>query len=402
MARGYLHPVLALAIISLAGPGCSSNNSDTSNGAGAHATQNGVARTSCTLVDSGSGPTGTAPVHAEKMVTGLETPWSLVFLPGGDQLVTERPGRVRLIQNGALAGQPVLTVSTDTAEGSERGLLGMALDPGFVQNSFFYIYYTAIENSQDVDRIERYTLAANHQSATFSKRILDGINSGNVHNGGRIKFGPDGMLYVGTGDPLSTLSQNLNSPNGKILRIAPDGSIPAGNPTAGNPVYISGERNVEAFDFLNSSVMVIADNGPTGEINGWTGHDRVQFGSAGDNFGWPGIYGCETGANYASTSLSWVDAVPPGGALFYTGSQIPEWTGSVLIGATGAEHLHRVVFQTNPYGVTSHEVYFQGTYGRLRDVVQGPDGNVYVTTTNCDSRGTCPSDGDYILKISHD
>jgi glucose/arabinose dehydrogenase len=325
----------------------------------------------------------------------------MAFLPNGDMLVTERPGRVRLIQNGTLVTQPVLTVSTVNNPGQERGLLGLALDPQFSQNSLFYIYYTAIENGQDVDRIERYTLASGHQSATLNKLVFDGIQSGNVHNGGRLKFGPDGMLYVGTGDPLSTLSQNLSSPNGKILRIAPDGSIPSNNPISGSPVYISGERNVEAFDFVNSSVMMIAENGPTNEINGWTGHDRIQFGAAGDNFGWPNIYGCETASNYATTSMSWVDAVPPGGAMIYNGGAIPEWSGSILIGATGAEHLHSFTFQQNPYGITSHEVYFQGMYGRLRDVLQGPDGNVYVTTTNCDGRGTCPSDQDYILKISH-
>ena len=347
------------------------------------------------------------------MVTGLEVPWALVFLPAqsgqldNDALVTERPGRVRLIQNWNLISQPVLTLNVVESPGTERGLLGMALDPAFAENSLFYVYYTVSENGQDVNRIERYVLSADHKSAKLDRIVLDGVPSGSIHDGGRLKFGPDGKLYLGTGDPTNyALAQDPKSLAGKILRLNSDGSTPSDNPIAGNPLYLLGVRNVEAFDWIGGGVMAIAEHGPTGEL-GESGHDRVELTAGGDNFGWPTVYGCESGNGFATPALSWNEAVPPGGGAYYTGNRIPEWTGSFLFGALEATHLHRVVFQTNPYGVVSHEVYFQGDYGqgggygRLRDVVQGPDGYLYVTTSNCDGRGTCPSVQDVILRIAH-
>jgi glucose/arabinose dehydrogenase len=363
-----------------------------------------LAKGACAFVEQGSGPVGTVPVHAETVVSGLTVPWSLVFLPNGDSLVTERPGRVRLIQGGNLATKPVLTLNVVENPGTEQGLLGMALHPAFAQNSLFYVYYSVNENGTTVNRLERYTLSPDHTTATLDRIILDGVPSGSVHDGGRIKFGPDGMLYIGAGDTTQfALAQNPASMAGKILRITPDGGIPADNPVSGNPYFVMGIRNVEAFDWLSNGILMIAEHGPTGELNGWTGHDRIEFAQAGDNFGWPTGYGCENGAGFAQSSLSWNDAVPPGGAVIYTGTTIPEWTGNLIVGTLGSTHLHRIVFQTSPnYSVVSHETYFDGTYGRLRDVVQGPDGNLYVTTSNCDGRGSCPADQDLILRIVHD
>ncbi len=357
----------------------------------------------CLLQDPGWGQAGSVPLHVEKAFTGLEVPWAITFLSNGDWLFTERPGRIRLIQGGAVVSAPVATIST--GEPGEGGLLGMALDPAVDQNHFIYVFYT---NPQNMNQVQRFILSADHKTATPDKVLIDGIPAGPFHNGGRIKFGPDGRLYIGTGDSENPpLAQSPGSLNGKILRINSDGSIPADNPIAGSPVYAMGIRNLEAFDWVNPLMMIVADNGPTGEL-GLTGLDKVSFASAGDNLGWPTITGCSAQSGLVTPILSFnqQDPGPPGGGVIYQGSAIPEFDGNFLIGMMGigdgtAMQLHRVVFDAATRSLVSHEVYLQGQYGRLREVVQGPDGALYVTTTNCDSRGTCPSDGDYILKITH-
>jgi glucose/arabinose dehydrogenase len=127
----------------------------------------------------------------------------------------------------------------------------------------------------------------------------------------------------------------------------------------------------------------------------------VSVARAGDNLGWPAIYGCQSRSGMVSPSLTWAEAAPPGGAAFYRGTQIPEWQGSFLVGTLGSRHLHRVVFESPESArVAEHEVYFDGELGRLRDVVMGPDGELYVTTSNCDGRGTCPSERDRIVRIT--
>jgi glucose/arabinose dehydrogenase len=355
---------------------------------------------SCQLVPSGFGPTGATPVIAVPVVTGLEVPWDIAFLPGGtDWLVTERPGRLRLVRQNSLMTAPVMTV--DTVSGSEGGLLGIALDPQFQQNSYFYVYLTAQGASGYVNRVQRYVLSADHTSATADQVILDNIIWNTIHNGGRIKFGPDGMLYVSTGEGAdATAPENAASLSGKILRIARDGSIPLDNPQPGLPWFIKGIRNSEAFDWWDSGTLLIADNGPTGEYEGRVGGDKLLIAQKGNDTGWPTIWHCETQAGLVSPILTWTGAVPPGGLLINQGDDIPGWKGSILIASTGAEHLHRVVLGVGGT-VASHEVYLQGAsgIGRERSVLQGPNGEIYLTTTNCDGRGTCPSGQDGIYRL---
>jgi glucose/arabinose dehydrogenase len=409
MMRTLIFVVVIPAFMISAWLGCSSGGSSSPN-SGPQISQ--ISRSSCDFISSGYGSAGTAPVHANKWITGLNVPWALAFLPNSsDALVTERAGTIRLIQNGQLVTAPVASITVTSSPGTEQGLLGLALDPQFSSNSYFYVYNTVSENGTNVNRLDRYVLSSNHTSATFSQTILDGVPSGSVHNGGRIKFGPDGNLYIGTGETENgPLAQDTSSPAGKILRITSSGQAASGNPIAGNPYYVMGVRNVMAFDWVNPQTMIVAEHGPTGEVNDWYGHDRIEFVAGGENFGWPNVYGCggtsgsggaSGGTSYATPALSYDEAVPPGGGLYYTGSAIPEWKGSFLVGTLISTFLGRYVPQSNPYGIGTNETYFNGTYGRLRDVEQGPDGNVYVTTSNCDGRGTCPSDGDYILQVVH-
>jgi glucose/arabinose dehydrogenase len=357
----------------------------------------------CTLVSDGWGPTGTVPLHVETAFSGLEVPWDIQFLPGGDWLISERPGRIRLVSGGQLRSDPVMTLST--GEAGEGGLLGLALHPQFVKNGFFYAFYTTTQNSQTVNRIERFKLSSDHLHAASDRVLIDGIPAASFHDGGRIRFGPDGMLYAGTGDSGSPdFAQDAASLNGKILRISPDGGIPPDNPHAGSYVFAMGLRNPEAFDWADSQTMLVADNGPTGEL-GLTGLDKVIWARAGLNLGWPLITGCNSQSGLQTPILSWVTAAPPGGALIPHGSLVPEFDDNFLVAMMGigdgsARQLHRVVLDPQSHRMTSHEVYLKDTYGRLRGVYQGPDGALYVTTTNCDSRGTCPPQKDVVLRVT--
>jgi glucose/arabinose dehydrogenase len=354
---------------------------------------------SCRLEELTFGPEGRVPIRVEEVVTGLEVPWGLAFLPDGGLLITERPGRIRRVVEGRLRPEPVARVSV---EGGEGGLLGLALHPHFTENRLFFIYFTTRKAGAAVNRVERWKLAPDGATAEREKLILDDIPAARYHDGGRLRIGPDGMLYVGTGDAGEpSRSQDRASLAGKLLRLTPDGAVPADNPFKGSPVFLWGIRNTQGFDWLDPGKLVLVDHGPSGDL-GRSGHDEVNVAVKGANLGWPDIYGCETREGMVTPVLSWRTAVPPGGAALYTGQAIPEWRGSLLVGTLGSRHLHRVVLKGDR--LEQHEVYLRGDppdgYGRLREVIMGPDGQLYVTTSNCDGRGRCPRDGDKVLRIT--
>jgi aldose sugar dehydrogenase len=355
-------------------------------------------RARCELVEQGYGSSGQVNVSVEEVVSGLEVPWGIAFLPDNAMLVSERAGRVRLVQNGQLRPQAIATINV--SDRGEGGLLGIAAHPDFANNRFFYVYFTASANGTPVNRVERWRLSPDGLSASRDRIIIDNIPVAQFHNGGRIRFGPDGMLYVGTGDARKPeLSQDVNSLAGKILRLTPDGQVPADNPFPGNPAYILGIRNTQGFDWVNESTLWVSDHGPSGEL-GRSGHDEVSVAQAGDNLGWPTAYRCESRQGLVTPAIVWRQALPPGGAAIYTGNTISEWQGSLMVAALRAEQLQRVVIDPQSGQVQQHEVYLRGQHGRLRDVVMGPDGELYVTTSNCDGRGSCPADGDKILRIT--
>ena len=354
---------------------------------------------SCTLVPIGFGPNGGVPFEVETVATGLVVPWAITFLPDGDWLVTERPGRVRLFSKGQLVSDPVTTIDVTAAD--EGGLLGIAASPQFAANRFFYVYGT-FQDSERHNKVLRYKLAADNRSATFDKIIFDRIAGAAYHDGGRLRFGPDGMLYIGTGDARDPdRAQSPASPNGKLLRVTPDGLVPPDNPSPASPVFVSGIRNTQGFDWLDAKTMVIADHGPSGDL-GRKGHDEINLATAGQNLGWPTIFGCQSRDGMVSPVLTWKEAVPPGGLVVYKGTKIPEWTNSILVATLGSRHLHRVVLDGGKPSL--HEVYLAGEppsgRGRLREIVVSPEGELYVTTSNCDGRGACPADKDQILRIT--
>jgi len=356
----------------------------------------------CVYETDGYGESGTVDVSVEVVAEGLVTPWGLGWLPGGDMLLTERDGRLsRIGTDGtvtALANVPI------TASG-EGGLLGLALHPDFATSRWLYLYYTTDnpDGAGVINRVERWTLSEDGVAAA-DRVIVDAIPARLYHNGGRLRFGPDGHLYVGTGDAGNPdAAQDTDSLAGKILRVDDSGGVPADNPF-GNPVWIWGVRNTQGFDWIDGGpAMAVSDHGPSGLSNedGRSGHDEVSVAEPGDNLGWPDIYACETGDGFVTPAITWADAMPPGGAAFYTGDEIEAWQGDLLVGvmgfSAGTPHLHRLRLDANG-AVEITETYLEQDYGRLREVVMGPDGGLYVTTSNCDGRGTC-GDGDRILRL---
>ncbi|MEL6760819.1 MAG: PQQ-dependent sugar dehydrogenase [Myxococcota bacterium] len=365
-----------------------------------------VERAACELVPEGFGPAGTAEITVEVVASGLSVPWSIGFLPGGDLLVTERYGAVVRVRDGELVEPPVATIDIDP-EG-EGGLLGLAMHPDFETNRLFYTYHTEDDPSGAFNRITRWSLAEDGLSASVERVVLDGIPAGRFHNGGRIRFGPDGFLYIGTGDAIDPdSSQDTMSLAGKILRIDEDGGVPSDNPFPGSATWVYGVRNTQGFDWLDDGTMVMTDHGPTGSPweNGREGHDELNVVFPGDNLGWPDTYACEEAEGQLPPSMVWFEAMPPGGTAIYRGSEVPEWQGDVFIGVLGfgeqeIGHLHRARLNET-FGVDENETYLFNRFGRLREVIMGPDGGLYVTTSNCgDGRGICDNPlGDLVLRV---
>lgn len=359
----------------------------------------------CELVEGAAqGRAGGVAIQTEKLVDGLEVPWAMAFLPNGDLLLTERPGRVRLVKAGHLEPDPVATF--EVGQNAEDGLLGLALDPGFATNRRFFVYLTGLgANGKNVNRVERWTLSPDGESASFDRMILDGVSAASVHNGGRLRVGLDRMLYVGIGDATDEArAQDIEAVNGKILRLTLDGATPADNPRAGKPWYVMGVRNPHGFDWVGQNLW-IADHGPTGELGMGQGFDELTMARGGDNLGWPVVISCDEKRGMRSPRLVWEVSLPPGDMIRYNGNAIPEWNGALVISTLKSRHLQVVRLDpSSPNGVASHDIYLAGDppagLGRLRALAVGPDGALYVGTSNCDGRGDCPATGDAIWRVT--
>lgn len=331
------------------------------------------------------------------MAEDLAIPWGIDWLADGRMLMTERDGRLTVVSDGVVTAVGQVDV-TSTGEG---GLLGLALHPE--DEGAFFVYATVDdEPSGTINQVQLWRLSGD--SASFEAVVFDDIPARQFHNGGRLRIGPDDKLYIGTGDAGSPdRSQDLDDPAGKLLRVNLDGSIPDDNPDPASATWVSGIRNTQGFDWLDDGRMLITDHGPSGlpAEDGRSDHDEVSVASPGDNLGWPDIYACEEGEGFVTSSITFAEAMPPGGAAIYTGTEIPEWQGDLIIGVMGfsstTPHLHRLRL-TDGGNVEISEVYLPDAYGRMREVAMGPDGGLYVTTSNCDGRGTC-GEGDLVLRI---
>ena len=334
-------------------------------------------------------------VGAETVVGNLRIPWSIDWTPDGTALFTERDGNLRVIYDGVLESEPLLSIDVGDVEG---GLLGLAVDPDFEENQYIYLYYTYTENSVPINKVVRYQFS--NGTVTEDLVLLDGIPGAQYHDGGRIQFGPDEKLYITTGDAGNpSLAQDSDSLAGKILRINRDGTVPAGNPFANSTVWSIGHRNPQGIDWDEYGNLVASEHGPSGGIRG-SAHDEINLIVPGANYGWPDIIGGDSAEGLQTPILhTGRETWAPSGAEFYDGDKIAGWTGKYFVAALRGAHLHMIDIDPQTHTVLSHEKLFQDEFGRLRDVQTGPDGFLYVLTSNRDGRGTPEPIDDRILRI---
>ena len=353
------------------------------------------------------------------VVSGLQSPWALAFLPGGKMLVTEKiPGRLRIVNaDGTLVPAPVEGLPAVDGRG-QGGLLGLALDPNFATNRLIYWSYseaqpdgtnnTAAARGRLVDdpakpRVENVQVIF-HQVPSLRSQ---------AHFGGRLVFGRDGTLFITMGDrsdiPGRMQAQKMDSLIGKIARVNADGSIPKDNPFVGK----AGVRP-EIWSFGHRNVQSATLHPTTGELweveHGTNGGDEVNVAKKGRDYGWPTIaYGIEyqggriTGDEQVKAGMEqpvyyWDPNIAPSGMLFYTGSAFPAWKGSLFIGGLGSNALVRLVVEGEK--VTGEERFLQENKERIRDVVQGPDGTVYVLTDPQGGRGAPPPSTGNVIRLS--
>jgi glucose/arabinose dehydrogenase len=337
-----------------------------------------------------AGPAGAAgKVRVRTVATGLEIPWDIAFLPGGRALVTERPGRVRLLdRHGRLQRRAVARVEVSLV--GEGGLLGLALDPSFARNHFVYLYLTTARAM----RLERWRWTGSRlvRSAT----VVDAIASGQVHDSGRIAFGPDGRLYLAAGDAgQPKLAQDPGSLNGKLLALTADQYRGAG--TVRPSIVATGLRNPQGFDWQPGTGALIAnDHGPSG-FDGPEGFDEVDQIVPGGNYGWPNAIGSDAGGGAYVTPLRvYRQPIAPSGGAFVT-RRGSTWTGDYVLAALRGQALHRLVVRDGR--VVADRTLLRGRYGRLRTVREGPGSCLYVLTSNRDGRGTPRAGDDRILCV---
>lgn len=318
----------------------------------------------------------------EVVASGLDTPWEIVFLPSGEMLVTERSGNLVLI------GRTVTRIQVPNVEQrGEGGLLGLALDPDYAVNKQIYVYLTSLENGQLVNRVERYVF----KDAALSDRevIFEGILGANNHDGGRIEFGPDGYLYITTGDAQNPdIAQDIASLQGKILRVSSEGEVPEGNPFA-SAVWSYGHRNPQGLAWDAEGRLWSTEHGPSGL---GSGYDELNLITPGANYGWPEIQGEEMLEGMLSP------VIQSGGSVTWAPGDVEYLDGKLYF--TGLRGTALYVVSLDGDRVTDFDTFFSGEYGRLRAVRLGPDGYLYVSTSNRDGRANPGADDDLILRVN--
>ncbi|MER8186452.1 PQQ-dependent sugar dehydrogenase [Kitasatospora sp. NPDC094015] len=347
------------------------------------AATSGPATTGSATANSGSPTSGVRVIG--QVADGLDTPWGVALLPGGDLLVGSRDtGTITRVAAHGGAKTEVGTVPGVAAAG-EGGLLGLALSPRYGADHLLYAYLTGDQDNRIV-RLPYQEQQPSGQQLGEPTTLLTGIPKGNIHNGGRIAFGPDGMLYAGTGESGRTgLAQDLSSLGGKILRMTLDGAPAPGNPYPGSVVYSSGHRNVQGLAWDPQGRLWASEFGQ----NTW---DELNLITPGGNYGWPVVEGQAHRAGYVDPLVQWhTDQASPSGIAYSD--------GAIWMGALHGVRLWRIPVDGGQ--VTGDpQAYFTDRYGRLRSVLADQDGTLLVSTSNTDGRGQPSADDDRILRIA--
>jgi glucose/arabinose dehydrogenase len=343
---------------------------------------------------------GETPIDTLTVASRLDTPWEIIWGPDDHIWITERYGRISRLDpfSGALTE---VAVFEEVHEQGEGGLLGMVLHPDFSSTPHVFVVYNYLDNSSIKERLVRYVLEAN--ALTDPLILLDGIPGAGNHNGSRLAIDSLHYLYMTTGDAANkSTSQNLNSLNGKVLRLNLDGSIPEDNPLHGSPVWSWGHRNPQGLVFAPSGMLYSSEHGPSSD-------DEVNIIEKGRNYGWPQVKGfCDevTETQFCADSgvyepiAAWTPTLAVSGADYYAHSSLPEWTNTILVTSLKASRLVALKLSEDGRTVVNETQHFQNWFGRLRDLCVSPTGDVYLAVSNRDGRGTIRAGDDRIVKIS--
>jgi len=317
------------------------------------------------------------------LATNLEKPWAFDF--AGDKIfVTEKVGRIRVIESGVLLEDPLATLRTVNA--FDGGLLGIAVHPNFEKNHFLYVYFTYENDDKLWNKILRITESENKLADV--ETIFDKIPGSAFSNGGILKFGPDGKLYVGTGYVSDSHGpQDIQSLEGKILRLNDDGTIPNDNPFSDSPVFSFGHMNTKGLGWDNEGNLFVTEMGPSK-------NDEINLVQPGGNYGWP-EQECSGNEEFVDPINCYDPAIEPGGIVFYYGDKI-KLENSLVLASLRASHLFNLEIDEDE--VKSQTSILSGM-GRIRDVAVGPDGYLYLITSNTDGKGFPDASDDKLLRI---
>jgi len=326
-------------------------------------------------------PTGTDAVQI--VATNLQKPWDMSF-SDNKIFFTEKVGKIRVIDNGTLVNESVADLRV--ADITDAGLLGITLHPDFENNHFIYVYYTYQEGNNLWNKVLRITEF--NDKMVDSKVILDKIPGAEFDDGGVIKFGPDKKLYIGTGDATDQNStQDLKSLAGKILRLNDDGSIPQDNPFPNSPVYSYGHRNPQGLAWDDKGNLYETEQGPTR-------NDEINLIKPGQNYGWPNQE-CSGSQQYQTALVCYNVSIGPAGITYYSTGKL-DIKNSLILSTLLGHSLYQLPVQNGT--ILEQKIILDGV-GRIRDVGEGPDGYLYILTSNTDGMGFPDQNDDKLLRI---
>jgi len=341
-----------------------------------------------------------ANLQATTLVSGLDTPWDLVWGPDDHIWVSERGGRISRVD--PQTGERTTAGQLQVRESGESGLLGIAFHPDFDASPYVYAVHSYAASGATRNQLVRMRYEAG--ALGTPQVLLDGIPGAGIHDGSRIVVGPDRLLYMTTGDASNpALAQDRDALAGKVLRLDLEG-VPAPANPFGNATYSFGHRNPQGLVFGPAGALLSTEHGP-GD------NDEVNRILPGRNYGWPDVHGfCDDDisndervfcqANDVVEPLAaWTPTIAPCGADFYDADLVPEWRGSLLFTTLRGQALYRLALSADATQVLETERLLMGRYGRLRDVLVGPRGEIYLATSNRDGRGSPAADDDRIIRI---
>lgn len=334
----------------------------------------------CKKSDTNTPPPGPAEIKDSILVEGLSYPWEILWGPDNFIWMTEKSGKISRVNPSTGQVSPVFTISEVVSNG-EGGLLGMVLHPDFSSTPHVFVVYDYNKSGTYTEKVVRYTY--NGTTLTNPQTIIDNIAAASIHNGSRLLI-IDNKIFISTGDANTTSSaQTAGSLNGKILRLNLDGSIPADNPVAGNPYWSWGHRNPQGLVYANG-ILYSSEHGPSND-------DEINIIEKGRNYGWPDVQGFCDGGNeqtFCTTNnvkepiKAWTPTIAVSGTDYYESDYIPQWKHSLLVATLKNTRLMQLKLDTDHKTVTETNEFFDGKYGRMRDICISPEGKVYICTSS--------------------